>query len=404
MAIDFLYPDIKNIGFTKFYDFVFNQHPTELKEELIRYGYEFADMVITKKRYRLFDPIVSDCSCQMRTIWLCCFVRSCKSVEDLSLKDLVFFGLARLLCESAVTVQHNIVGAVTLKTQSSYWPDGLPKTCNRVRRYFYGQAKALVAQRVIDDLRMWFKEVPPEKIVTGRVPTDPLKAYEELVHAMEHLKPSYTYSETPLPVLHSFLTMILIMTLAKHFGIVITLLCHQVSRGTGNALTSTSGKMLHFQYDSSTDQFEQKAISEIVDDDGQAHNLPDPGIFPEVVFTGHTWTEPPQPSIDPSDLLASLSSVCGTSLSMIDCIYTILATHDIASQVVRPIDDMPTLNPILQYYIELSKITGLKVSDTVLRIYNAQKDGHIENLCINNTPFEISHIYADALSPLRFPE
>lgn len=74
-------------------NFPLEEYSSTLFEDMYGYGYEFADSIINRKQYHLFDPMVSDWSCQMRAIWLCCLLKT-KSFRDLD--DDFFFWISPL--------------------------------------------------------------------------------------------------------------------------------------------------------------------------------------------------------------------------------------------------------------------------------------------------------------------
>lgn len=398
LIFDSLNQDINEVGFNAYYDLVFDQYPENFKADLIQYGHEFATEVINQKQYRLFDPVVSDCACQIRAIWLCCFLRSIKNIEDLSIKDFVVFGLARLLCESAINVRHEIIGTAALKTKSSYWPESVTKLQNKlVRERFYGEAKALLAKRVLDDLSKWFFALSPQDLILGSFDVDKEKCYSELCSALQNFKPSYSYSHIPLPVMHSFLGLVVVMTLAAHFQVVVSVIFRKIGRNDDGVLCCKNGCISHFRYDKEQKQFQKIATSELILDTGSSY-FSDSDALPELIISGHSYANNTfDCDVDPAHFLESISRYLHKDISIVDCIYMTVSTHDIVSNSKNTIEEFPALTDLLEKYINASKGTGLKVSDSVLRVYHKIQENSLIDLRIEDSVFEIAHIYTDVL-------
>lgn len=180
------------------------KYPAGFVDDLISYGREFAVRVLDQKQYHLFDPMVSDRSCQLRAIWLACFWQFKKKTEELDEEDLLIFGLVRYLCETAVSVKHEIVGEVPLKTRSAYWPSEVMRLSSAKRMHFLGTAKALLMERILSDMYRWLLFIDPKDLLVGRFSADLEQVYIELLRGFAN--PVHTfYSDVAIPVVTFFL-------------------------------------------------------------------------------------------------------------------------------------------------------------------------------------------------------
>ena len=96
-------------------DSLFQRLPDEFCEAFLKYGSEFAVEVVQKEKWSLFDPMVSDWSCQIRALWVCLFLKKIP-FERLEKEDLLFLGLVRFLCDSAICLTHTVTGTIPLRT------------------------------------------------------------------------------------------------------------------------------------------------------------------------------------------------------------------------------------------------------------------------------------------------
>lgn len=373
----------------------FEEHPRVFYEDLLSYGQVFAERVLDQQDFAAFDPILSDRSCQLRAIWLSCFWRIKERAARLDEEDVLMFGLARFLCESAVPAQHPIIGVDSLKTRSGFWPEGLFRLKNAIiRRRFLGQAKALLAERVLNDMEAWMHEVRPDEVVFGtyapRGKALVKKAYEELLAVFDHLVYS-AYSEVEIPIPLFFPGFLVVATLASFFQVPLALTFRKVCRDEGGKgmLACKETFVNAFTFDRTTGQFEEAALSS-----PQVKNTKG---CPVLVFSGHSYMgdAPSQIAKGPS-ILRFLNSLYGKDLSIMDYIYAIMATHAAAPGDRREDDWKMTwassLSLIARNYLTLAQQTGLSVHETVKNIFEATQTNTLHELVIDRAAYEVTHV------------
>lgn len=381
-------------------DVVFNQYPLEFFNDVVLYGRSFAEEILDKNRYELFDPMVSDRSCQLRAIWLSCFQKSKKKSANLTEEDFLIFGLARFLCESAISAEYNIIGSVPLKTCSSYWPEDILRLKNAViRRHFLGEAKSLLSERILLDMRKWLENVKYEDLLIGMFPANIKKCYSELISILKK-PPHSSYSEVQIPVVHFFPGFVAVMTLAAYFQVTLSIIFRKVTRDSRSILSCSDSHITHFSFDKQSKSF--KEILPAKKNNAVNNNL---SLTPVIVFSGHSYIDKLfNKQINPYSALPSLNALLNKNVSIMDYIYAIMATHAALPGERRDddwkIEEAPELSKITHQYLEFAKSVGLSVHDTVTRIYNESQGGGFNNLVIPETPFEITHIYNNSLKNL----
>lgn len=369
---------------------VLTSYPKAFHEDLLLYGQAFAERVLDKQDFAAFDPMVSDRSCQLRAIWLACFARLKIYTAQLNQEDLLIFGLARFLCESAIPAEHPIIGSVPLKTRSAFWPEGLFRLPNAiVRRRFFGQAKSLIAERILCDMEAWLKEIPPQNLVVGLLsPLSPpllQKAYKELVTMFR--KPVYSiYSEVEIPVVPFLPGFIAVTTLAAQFQIPLVLIFRKICQNKLGQLVCAKTSLNGFLYDETTNRFNE---------------IPPPiraskaSSKPVVVFSGHSYLGNQQHAIGTS-VLQAINQSSKKSLSIIDYIYAIMATHTAMPGERRKNDwkiaRAPVLSNLTREYLHLAHEVNLSVHETVRAVFNATQPHAKGPLVIDETSYEVVHV------------
>lgn len=197
---------------------VLKDHADAVLEELSIYGADFAANIFKNQQYRLFDPMVSDWSCQIRSIWLFWFLKT-HTFSSLSCDDILFFALVRLLCDSSICITHDITGKIPVKTKSSFWPDSMHPLPRIGKEILYGQAKQIVACRTLKDLQRVFSNIPENDLILGTL-FDVKKhlIFDELQKAFA--RPYLTsYSEVKIPMLPFFFGVLIVISIAAYLDI-----------------------------------------------------------------------------------------------------------------------------------------------------------------------------------------
>lgn len=374
---------------------VFEEHPCDFYPSLLGYGKAFAERVLDKQDFAAFDPMVSDRSCQLRAIWLACLGRLKGESRKLSEEDTLMFGLARFLYESAIPAQHPIIGFDSLKTRSGFWPEDLFRLRNAIiRRRFLGQAKSLLAERVLLDMETWLREISPEDVVFGtyapKTPAEVEKGYAELLATFDHLVYS-AYSEIDIPIPLFFPGFVVVETLAAAFEVPLALTFRKVCRdkgGTG-ALVCQEEIINAFAFEKTTCRFEEVSLTSPSVKASKNH--------PVLVFSGHSYLgDDPSQIAEGASILQFLNRIYGRDLSIVDYIYAIMATH--AARPGDRLDDdwkiswAPTLSAITKDYLTLAQQTGLSVHETVKNIFSATQENALGELVIDKAAYEVTHV------------
>lgn len=372
---------------------IFKEHPRAFYQDILTYGQTFAKRVLDGQDFAAFDPMLSDRSCQLRAVWLACFGRIKRRAEGLEEEEVLIFGLARFLCESAIPAQHPTIGTVPLRTASAYWPEGLFRLKNAVvRRRFFGQAKALLAEGILGDMEMWLRGVKPEDIVLGAfVPHETKllkKAYAELLTMFR--QPVYSvYSEMAIPVVPFLPGFIAVATLAASFGVPLAVIFRKVCRDRrGKGRLICKERLVNaFMFDQSKGRFDETSPPQEENTEAK----------PVVVFSGHSYLGDRSGDIARgSSILRFLNRTCDRDLSIMDYVYAIMATHA-AMPGERHEGDWkiakaPFLSWMTQNYLTLAQQTGLSVHETVKNVFNAARPNAEHELVIDRTPYEVTHV------------
>ena len=108
--------------------------------------------LLKSRDYHFLDPLVSDCACHLRAIWLMLFIKSSVSFDKVSEEDLKILGLFVLLTKarsSEYFPNANLVWAE--KTNTYYIPVGWEKFLNnkKKRKLLFTYAKEQIANSVL---------------------------------------------------------------------------------------------------------------------------------------------------------------------------------------------------------------------------------------------------------------
>lgn len=360
---------------------VFKKYSNLFLRQIMDYGAEFAGDVLDGK-YSLFDPMVSDWSCQIRAIWLCCFVRTGK--KTLSEEDLVFFGLVRLLCESTVFLTHEIVGSVPFKTKTSFWPEAIAPLKNKLEREgFYGEAKTIVAHRVLNDLSRIFDDIPHDYIVTGLFTGDKLEIHDELRKVFSF--PGYTsFSDHAIPVLPFFHGAIVLFSLAAYFDVPL----YNVTRNIRSDNDAEAPQFFvqqtfvdRFFYDASAGAFVYK---------GNSLAQPNSSAIVTKTYSFHPRTDPCD-----NNIVSFLNSILVENFSYIDFLYFIMSAHALLPKN-RSIDWTEHTSRLMEAYATYGNKIGIYADTVTNYLYYAQKD-ELKKLEVKHTYFDILHMKSCSL-------
>ncbi len=355
------------------------KYPAGFVDDLVSYGREFAVRVLDQKKYHLFDPMVSDRSCQLRAIWLACFWQFKKKTEELNEEDLLIFGLVRFLCEAALSAEHEIIGRCPLKTCSSYWPNEVVRLNSAGRMRFLGVAKALLMERILADMYRWLLFIDPKDLLVGRFSADLEQVYIELLRGFAN--PVHTfYSDVAIPVVTFFPGFVALMSLAAHFKVPLVAEMRRVERNPEGFLYVAEEARTRFMYDPKRHAFfEEDAMSRRSE-------------CPAVVFSGHSYLEGGQ--IQPAHMVESLNRYSNLEASVMDYIYGVMATHEAfprgADDQNRP--DEPLLSQLTSDYLRFAQSAHVHSYETVMAVYDATRSNSLKDLEIHKTACEITHV------------
>ncbi|MDR1597470.1 MAG: hypothetical protein LBR89_00835 [Holosporales bacterium] len=366
----------------------FGSYPTQFFDDMLKYGDDFARDVLELHQYHLFDPMVSDRSCQLRVIWIACFALEKRCRSQMSDDDLIVFGLSRFLTETAFFADHEIIGHVPFRSNVKLWPNELSSLDSaRQRNLFFGLAKQIVQVRVLQDLCRWMSDVPPGLVhVNGLYPVPSELAKQELVVLFSQL-PEFSFSEIPIPLFHFFPGLVVLATLAAAFDIVVAVLLRKAESISRGEWGCSAQKIFYFKYNAQTKQFEVFSPTEC------------DAARPVVVFSSHCCGIDSVNASD--DFVESLNNLFNVNASIFDYIYASASTHamltgnDFVNENVD-IEGSPSLTQLTRQYLQLARKTGLVVRDTGPQVgmLSMKKLDHITVL---DTPFEITHVLCAAL-------
>ncbi|MDR1907530.1 MAG: hypothetical protein LBQ43_01570 [Holosporales bacterium] len=363
-----------------------NRYPAQFLGRLLAYGKGFAHRILDEKRFHLFDPMVSDRSCQLRVTWIACFARQNPTCAGLSDNDFIFFGLACFLTETVYFVDHGIIGHVPFRSNVKLWPDELPDLGSaRQRNRFFGVAKNFVQARVLSDLARWFSEVPSKAVqVNGlfKAPQELVKG--EILDLFENL-PTFSYSEVSIPLLHFFPGLIVVTTLVSHFKLPLSILLRKANYSADGTLFSPGKTFFNFMYDANLEEFVPIQQNEINEDDVV------------VVFSSHYYANGSELDYAKSQsFVNALNNLFNVQASLLDYVYAMTATHamlklrDSGDELVT-IENSPNLTKLTQQYFKLAKKVDLSVRNTVFKL-GGSIDNKFCNVQVSETPFEVTHV------------
>jgi hypothetical protein len=371
-------------------DSLYGEYPDEFFVGFIEYGKEFATKIITEKQYCLFDPMISDWSCHLRAVWLCCLLKSA-TLDALTDEDFIFFGFSRLLSESAVFVQHDIVHA-PLKTRTSYWPPSIARL-NKTRQVeIFGRAKEFVAFRVLHDLYRWFEEVPAEYIA----PSIDLKKSERIAIKRELLalfsKPQFiSFSGVLTPMLPFFHGSLVVFSLAASRGIH----CHNITRDLVANSSAPAGFSL---VNSRIDSFccENSACNWSL---AKSQKEDEPSVIVET-YRFHAQTDNCK-----NDVESFLKEKTTSDLTYVDFIYLLMATHELFPNRADSMNtDAPTSadfgresNKVMESYKTYGNAFGIRASRFISDLYYSMVEDPYRAMLPRPTLFDISHIKSGSL-------
>jgi hypothetical protein len=376
-------------------DELFGAYPCAFRESLFRYGMDFAVDVLEKKQFYKFDPMISDRSCQLRAIWLAVFYQKKTKAQELSNEEVILFGLARFLIETAYHVQHAVIGRIPLRTDKTLWPDELFQLeSGKQRMRFFGKAKALVQERIVNDFVTWMKELPPSALETGTLRDVNKPAL--LSETLNSLRcPEFcSYSCVSIPLINFFPGFLIVISLAAYFRIDIVVLLRRIEREKNGALTEKERKIFPFGYNAFSETFEElkRPLNE---------RAPVIGISSHF-YLGNSSTSFSDFS---KGLVSGLNQRFNINATVIDYIYAMAATHAmlVEKEFVEcnvEIENAPDVTNLTRHYLDFSRTVGLAVSKTVLDIDLAVSQGQVDPE-LRHTPFEMTHICCDSIERLR---
>lgn len=366
----------------------FARYPAKLFDDLVAYGHEFAVRVLDNKQYHLFDPMVSDRSCQLRAIWLACFWQFKKKADDLTDEDRFVFGLARFLSESAVRFYHEITGSASIKTKPITQENDVFHLSNaRERQRFQGIAKALFARRVLQDLSRWFLLLTPEQQVLGRFECSPCDVYVEVLRQL--VDPAHVaYSDIEVPVPHFFLGFIVLVSLSAYFSIPFVAILRRVCRGVDGLLSVDKVAVHNFFYDDHRKTFLETGETR-TEDSG-----------PAIIFSGHTYLTGSK-QVDPDRMLETIDE-SERQATFADYVYGIMATHESLPRDGCDLRELEAVAPhvvrVVEEYRKFAQRTGVRSLETGSLIYGALCSDSLGSLQLSTSAYEITHIYNGSVS------
>lgn len=352
-------------------------------DKFVAYGHDFAIQVLDDKQFHLFDPMVSDRSCQLRAIWLPCFWQFKKKEVDLTDEERFIFGLARFLSEAVVKFDHPMTGTCPLKTRMLTEKDDVFGIGNaEARRKFLGVAKAIFAKRVLDDLeKWWISFVEPSSQVTGFFQADAVALYLETLRFFA--EPAETvYSDVRVPVIHFFASFLVLMSLAAHFDIPFLAVFRQAFRDSEGYFRVRDSAVQRFRYQSS-----QRCFCPV------AHDAPVESC-PAIVFSGHSYLEGTR-QIDPQSMIDSLNEYGHQKGTFLDYVYAIMSTHEFVPGDGASLDEVYRVAPefarMITAYREFAEKANVFCSVTATSIYEAIQTQTLNSVHIEQCAYEIVH-------------
>jgi hypothetical protein len=358
----------------------------ELYKDMLNYGREFADSVINKKQYHLFDPMVSDWSCHLRAVWLCCFLKNNK-FSDLCDDDFIFFGLVRLLCESATMITHEVVKS-PIKTKTKYWPESIIPLKNKIEKeIFYGIAKKIVASRTLNDLERWFCEIPHEYVVLGTISKEKKNVYEELLNIFS-FPYFFSFSEIQIPMVPFFHGIIITFSLAAYFNIPLLNFTKDIVENDDKPLgfSFINSRIDSFNYDNTDHKF--------IYTENQTDNN-EPAI---IIDTYRFYKETDNCK---NDIETFLNFCTKLNFSYIDAVYFLSATHELLPNNNNPYN-ITSYNYSFDI-LQKCKVLGEKIDifsrKFPLNVYQAMSCQ--TKFLLEQTLFDIIHIRSCSLKELK---
>ncbi|MDR0631274.1 MAG: hypothetical protein LBF66_01740 [Holosporales bacterium] len=358
----------------------------ELLVCVIDYGRVFHDVVINKQEYHLFDPMISDRSCQLRAIWLAEYCRKSRGDANLPDEDAAIFGLARFLVETSNFLDNDVTGRVPVGSNIKIWPKEICEIdAAGKRRRFWGVAKSIVQRRVLKDLHCVFSDISSEYIQThGLFGASPGQVKSELLCLLEHA-PVFSFSEIKIPMFHFFPSLILVASLASAHKFPVVVIVREIKLSKSGTLFCAQKRVFCFVYDDSSGVFMQVAREQISEDQ------------PSIVFLAHSYAKDVAmcATSTPERFLDELNALFGVSARLFDYIYAIAATHSMLVESSGESSDLNAslaLTALSHQYSEFAYKT-----DLVARKMVAENQkfilGQLGQDSLEATPFRITHVF-----------
>jgi hypothetical protein len=351
------------------------RYSANFSADLIVYGQKFAKAVIDDRHYHIFDPVVSDHSCQLRAVWLAEYCRFHTSSKDLSDEDLLFFGLSRFLYESADFLDSDITGRVPGGSNVKLWPDALQKIESRTQqKRFFGVAKSIIQTRILKDFSVLFSEIADRDIqVHGLFKVSPAQVRCEILSLLAQA-PQFSFSTVKIPMFHFFPGLIIVGSLPAAHNFPIEMIIRKIKDGPGGTLVCCGTTSLYFMYDASSGIFTQVSHDQVRTD------------CPAVSFLSYAYGKQSE-RVDGGDFVANLNESFGVNASLLDYIYAISATHTMlvgADEGFSTIENAPVLTALAQQYFDFAHKISLVAHRT---------DKYLQREELADIPFVITHVY-----------
>ncbi|MDR1208106.1 MAG: hypothetical protein LBJ89_02010 [Holosporales bacterium] len=373
---------------------VSEQYSVGLLASLIDYGREFYDTVINKREYHLFDPMISDRSCQLRAIWLAEYCRSRSPSSILSDEDALIFGLSRFLIETANFLDNEVTGRVPVSSNVKLWPEAVCKIEGASkRRHFWGVAKSIIQNRILKDLLHIFSTIPSESILTQGLfcaPQDQVK--HEILYLLEHTS-EFCFSEIRVPMLHFFPSLVLVASLVSAHNFPIVVVVREIEPLRGK-LFCRRRHVFCFMYDDSLRALTQVPKEKITKDE------------PIIIFLSHSYAKIAKERAVydiGGNFLNNLNTLFGVNAKLFDYIYAIAATHSGLADSPggsNKIDGAPVLTELARQYAGFAHQTNL-VSSKIICDYQMLSNEQLGQDCLDNTPFRITHVFGGGVQCLE---
>jgi hypothetical protein len=354
-----------------------------LLASLMDYGREFYDTVVNKQKYHLFDPMISDRSCQLRAIWLAEYCRNRRPDSNVSDEDALIFGLSRFLFETANFLDDEITGIVPVSSNVKLWPDEICKIESASkRRHFWGVAKSIIQDRVLQDLLHIFSTISAESVRTqGLFCASQEQVKREILYLLGHTS-EFSFSEIKVPTLHFFPSIVLVASLASAHKFSVVVVVREIKSLHGK-LFGVGKHVFGFVYDDSLKAFVQVPREKITKDE------------PIIVFLSHSYAKECAEYDIGENFLSNLNTLFGVNARLFDYVYAIAATHSalIDSQDESDkIDGAPALTELTRQYSGFAHQTDLVASKIA---YEDQKfsNGQLDQNCLVKAPFRITHVF-----------